>query len=225
LIVIACLLLLLLVAEERSKLLQMENNVGAATADPARQPVQPRGVARRQALLDAAVRLLAREGARAVTHRAVAAEAGTTHGAPRYWFATRDELLDEALRQLAERQVAAAEELLRQTSPTDPRERAARLAAFVTGTIAADRDATIARYELFLEAARRPTLRPALEAWGDAYARLFAAEVTAHASDPLAEAELLLNLLNGLLLREAAAPREDFERGVLLPAIERFLAL
>jgi DNA-binding transcriptional regulator YbjK len=186
--------------------------------------VQPRGAARRQALLDAAVRLLAREGARAVTHRAVAAEAGTTHGAPRYWFATRDELLDEALRQLAERQIAAAEDLLGEPSPTDLRERAARLAAFVAGTIAADRDATIARYELFLEAARRPALRPALEAWGAAYTSLFATQLTVHASDPVAEAELLLNLLNGLLLRQAATPRTDFERSVLLPAIERFLA-
>lgn len=190
----------------------------------ARSPVQARGAARRQALLDAAVKLLAREGARAVTHRAVAREAGTTHGAPRYYFATRDELLDEALRQIADRQVHAVEALLREPSPADPHARATRLAAFVAGTVTDDRDATIARYELFLEAARRPRLRPALEAWGDAYEELFAAELTAGARDPATEAELLLNLLNGLLLRQVAAPRKDFEDAVLRPAIERFLS-
>ena len=193
-------------------------------ATATRQPVQARGAARKRALLDAAVRLLARDGARAVTHRAVAHEAGTTHGAPRYYFATRDQLLDEALRTIAEEQVAAVERLLNEPSPADPSARATRLAEFIGGHIAADRDATIARYELFLEAARRPRLRSALAAWGDAYTKLFAAALTASARDPEAEAELLLNLLNGLLLRQLATPRDDFERAVLRPAIERLIA-
>jgi DNA-binding transcriptional regulator YbjK len=191
---------------------------------PARRPVQARGAARRQALLDATVRLLARDGARAVTHRAVAEEAGTTHGAPRYYFATREALLDSALREIAARQVQAVEELLRELPPAGPGERAARLAAFVGGLVSEDREGTIARYELFLETARRPGLRPALDAWGDAYVTLFAAELTAGSGDPETEAELLLNLLNGLLLRQLAAPRDDFEHAVLRPAFERFLS-
>ena len=188
-----------------------------------RLPQQQRGADRREALLDATVRLLARQGARAVTHRAVASEAGTTHGAPRYYFATRDELLDEALRRIADRQVHAIEELLNEPSPSDPGERAKRLAGFVAGMVSADPDATIARYELFLEAARRPQLRPSLENWGAAYVKLFAAELTAGAADPEREAELLLNLLNGLLLRQVATPHEDFEIAVLVPAFERFI--
>jgi len=188
-----------------------------------RLPSQRRGAARREALLDATVRLLARQGARAVTHRAVASEAGTTHGAPRYYFATRDELLDEALRRIADQQVHAVEELLREPSPPEPGERAKRLAAFVAGMVSADPDATIARYELFLAATRRPQLRPSLEAWGAAYVKLFAAELTAGAADPERDAELLLNLLNGLLLRQVAAPHDDFETVVLVPAFERFL--
>lgn len=188
-----------------------------------RLPSQARGAARREALLDATVRLLARQGARAVTHRAVASEAGTTHGAPRYYFATRDELLDEALRRIADEQVHAVEELLKEPSPPEPSERAKRMAAFVAGMVSADPDATIARYELFLEAARRPHLRPSLEAWGAAYVKLFAAELTAGAGNPERDAELLLNLLNGLLLRQVAAPHEDFKTEVLVPAFERFL--
>jgi AcrR family transcriptional regulator len=194
-------------------------------AAPARRPVQARGAARRQALLDATVRLLARDGARAVTHRAVAEEAGTTHGAPRYYFATRDALLDSALRQIADQQVHAVEELLHDPGPADPGVRAARLAAFVARLVTEDREGTVARYELFLETARRPSLRPALEAWGNAYVKLFAAELTAAAGDPETEAELLLNLLNGLLLRQLAAPRDDFEDAVLRPAFERFMSV
>jgi hypothetical protein len=89
--------------------------------------------------------------------------------------------------------------------------------------VSADPDATIARYELFLEASRRPQLRPSLEAWGAAYIKLFAAELTAGAVDPARDAELLLNLLNGLLLRQVASPHEDFESAILVPAFERFL--
>ena len=199
----------------------MLRRMGSATT--VREPAQTRGIERREALLDAAIRLLARQGARAVTHRAVAEEAGTTHGAPRYYFATRERLLDEALRRLAERQVEEVELLMREPSNPDPRLRAARLAAHLAGPLSSDRDATIARYELFLEAARRPDLRPALDAWGRAYERLLAAELTAGSDDPEQDAELLLNLLNGLLLRQAATPRADFEAAVLRPAIERFL--
>ncbi len=190
----------------------------------AREPVQERGVARRQALLDAAVRLLARDGARAVTHRAVAEEAGTTHGAPRYYFITRDQLLDEALRHIAARQVTEVERLLREAGKPGSRKRAARLAGHIAGPLASDRDAGIARYELFLEAARRPHLRPALQAWGDAYRSLLAAELAASGSaDPATDADLLLNLVNGLLLAQLATPRNDFEEAMLRPAIERFI--
>jgi DNA-binding transcriptional regulator YbjK len=200
----------------------MEKIVDGPVQRAPRRPVQSRGVARRQALLDAAVKLLAREGARALTHRAVAQEAGTTHGAPRYYFKTRGELLDEALRQIAERQVGEVEALLRGPSPADGDGKVARLARFICASVTDDRDAAMARYELFLEAARRPQLRPALDAWGDAYVRLFASELTAGARDPRTDAELLLNLLNGLILRQLAAPRDDFERAVLTPALQRF---
>jgi TetR/AcrR family transcriptional regulator, regulator of biofilm formation and stress response len=193
---------------------------GMATA--LREPAQARGIERRGALLDAAIRLLARQGARAVTLRAVAEEAGATHGAPRYYFATREALLDEALKRLAARQVEEVERLLSEHADSDPKGGAARLAAHLAGPLAGDRDATIARYELFLEAARRPQLRPALKAWGAAYERLLATQMTADRPDPEADAELLLNLLNGLLLRQAALPRRDFEAAVLRPAIERF---
>jgi AcrR family transcriptional regulator len=193
---------------------------GMATA--VREPAQARGIERRGALLDAAIRLLARQGARAVTLRAVAEEAGATHGAPRYYFATREALLDEALKRLAARQVEEVERLLSEHGDSDPEGGAARLAAHLAGPLAQDRDGTIARYELFLEAARRPQLRPALEAWGKAYERLLAAQMTANSPDPKADAELLLNLLNGLLLRQAALPRRDFETAVLRPAIQRF---
>ncbi|MER5502683.1 MULTISPECIES: TetR family transcriptional regulator [unclassified Streptomyces] len=192
--------------------------------NPVREPRPTRGAARREALLDATVRLLAREGARAVTHRAVAEEAGTTHGSARYYFGTRDRLLDEALRRLAARQIVEVQNRLSPTPDAPPHAHAARLAHYLAGAVDDDRDACIARYELFLEVARRPHLRPALDAWGDAQRRAFAVELAAAgADDPEGDAAHLLTLLNGLILEQLAAPEPDFEHTRLRPAIERYL--
>jgi hypothetical protein len=67
-------------------------------------------------------------------------------------------------------------------------------------------------------------LREAIRAWGEAHRRLLSTELRAAGSvDPETDAELLLNLLNGLLLAQLATPRPDFERALLRPAIDRFL--
>jgi AcrR family transcriptional regulator len=51
----------------------------------------------REALLDAAVRLIARKGLRGLTIRGVAEEAGVTHGLVRYYFKSRSGLIHEAM--------------------------------------------------------------------------------------------------------------------------------
>jgi TetR/AcrR family transcriptional regulator, regulator of biofilm formation and stress response len=56
----------------------------------------PRGAAR-EALCAALVRVVARSGLDGVTYRSVAKEAGLSHGAASYHFATRDEMIQEAL--------------------------------------------------------------------------------------------------------------------------------
>ena len=56
----------------------------------------PRGRAREE-LCAALVRVVARSGLDGVTYRSVAKEAGLSHGAASYHFATRDEMIQEAL--------------------------------------------------------------------------------------------------------------------------------
>ncbi len=57
---------------------------------------RPDGRRRRQAIIDATLRLIARDGVRAVRHRAVAAEAGVPVSATTYYFSDIGELLREA---------------------------------------------------------------------------------------------------------------------------------
>ncbi|MEL5956250.1 TetR family transcriptional regulator [Streptomyces sp. CLV115] len=188
-----------------------------------REPQMARGAARREALLDAATRLLAREGARALTHRAIAAEAGTTHGIARYYFGTLDQLLDEALRRLANQQVEEVRALFHELPDADVPQRITRIVQYVTGSLAHDRDSGIARYEFFLEVARRGQLQASLNEWGVAQRAAFARELRgAGSADPETDAADLLTLINGLLLEQLALPIDDFETVRLRPAIGRF---
>jgi DNA-binding transcriptional regulator YbjK len=192
------------------------------------QPVQERSEATRERLLNATLELLATGGSRAVTHRGVAEAAGAAHGSTRYYFATRDELVRAALRKLAEEDVAAvAAELERvPPGPAEPERIAKQLAALLAERIRRDPDRELSRYELFLLAAREPALRPDLDAWGDAYRRLFAS-LLAHlgSTDPETDAHLVLSVGNALLLEQAAMQRPKFETAVLRPAITRLLEL
>ena len=61
---------------------------------------------RRQDILDAAMRIVVREGVRAVRHRAVAAEAGVPLSATTYYFKDIDDLLTDTFAQYVERSAA-----------------------------------------------------------------------------------------------------------------------
>src|SRR6478752_1965391 len=74
----------------------------ASPRSPRRRPDD----GRRAQLIEAATRVVAREGVAAATTRRIAQEAGVPHGLVHYWFTGKDELLQEVvlgmLRQLEE---------------------------------------------------------------------------------------------------------------------------
>jgi AcrR family transcriptional regulator len=62
---------------------------------------------RREELIEAAIRVLVRDGVTAATTRAIAAEAGVALATLHYCFSSREELLGEAGRRITDRTVAA----------------------------------------------------------------------------------------------------------------------
>ncbi|MCI9887093.1 TetR family transcriptional regulator [Micrococcales bacterium 31B] len=60
-------------------------------------PKQQRSVARREAIINAALALIREQGVHAATHRAVAIRAGVPLAATTYYFAKRDDLLAAAI--------------------------------------------------------------------------------------------------------------------------------
>jgi AcrR family transcriptional regulator len=116
---------------------------------------------RRAALLDASIDVLAREGARGLTFRAVDQQAGVPTGTASNYFTNRDDILMQSGERVYERLV---DETVITDGLTGARDRARvtelmhelvdRVAAFPTGFLAL--------LELRLEATRRPELREML---------------------------------------------------------------
>lgn len=117
----------------------------------------PKGEARREALLDAALRVLERDGSSGVTHRAVAAEAGVPVASATYYFATLDDLYVSALQRATREQVA----LFAGIGEHDAR----KFARVIHSWAFENRAAAIAQYELLFLAMRRDALRADAEAW------------------------------------------------------------
>lgn len=70
---------------------------------------------RRQQILDAAMRIVVRDGVRGVRHRAVAAEAGVPLSATTYYFKDIDDLLTDAFAQYVQRSAAYMAKLWQNT--------------------------------------------------------------------------------------------------------------
>jgi DNA-binding transcriptional regulator YbjK len=165
-------------------------------------------VGRREQILEATLRVIGRGGRQAVTHRAVAAEAGVPLGSTTYYFDSRDDLLQQALEHVAasevERYTVLGQEL---RAVKSPKELADRLIDELVAR-AKDRIAYIAEYELWLEAGRRPELREAATNWCDAEQRSVAGAMEALGSaDPAIDASLVVAAIDGL--GERVLARED----------------
>lgn len=120
-----------------------------------------RGREREEQLLEAILRLVAREGLSAVSHRSVAEEAGIPTGSVSYYFPKRIDLVRSAFSHLAQRQLARIEA----AEAEQPAESLAAVADFATGVLTGEleRDSiapAAAEFELILAISRDPDLAP-----------------------------------------------------------------
>jgi len=167
---------------------------------------------RRQQLADAAISTLAGSGMRGLTHRAVDRTAEVPAGSCSYYFRTRRELLQAAVERLAELDIAEIDERPALTGPASTAgiaEIAEAVAGLIEHWTTTGRERMLARYELALEAPRRPELRAALHLAGSRHRAAAEKLLTAAGStDPAAHANAFVALLDGLLFNQltAAAP-------------------
>jgi len=121
----------------------------------------PFNEARRDRLADAAMEILARDGARGLTHRAVDAEAGEPPGTTSRYFRTRDALTRGVVARV--RELHFADLARAPAGPVEPGAIAGHLAGLVQAALTGSRSRHLAFSEMFLEATRRPELRAALD--------------------------------------------------------------
>ena len=141
-----------------------------ASGRPRRATRAEQRAERRGAIIDAAVLIIATRRLPALTHRAVAREAKVPLAATTYYFASKDEIVREALEALAATEVdrlAAIASTIRSVSSPD------ELAGLVAEALFPDpgeaEQRWLAQFEIYLEAARNPALRPAVEHWRAAF--------------------------------------------------------
>ncbi|MEJ2869942.1 TetR family transcriptional regulator [Actinomycetospora sp. OC33-EN08] len=148
-----------------------------------------RGATRRRELLDATLRVIARDGLAGISQRRVADEAGVPASAVMYHFASVDDLLVSTLREVNDRYLAELEAV----------STLGGLAALIASS---GRAALVAEYDLFLLAARRDDLRTEVDRW-DAALRGLAERVTPRRGDVLAA------VVNGLWLQAAVSGLDE----------------
>lgn len=149
----------------------------------------------RQALLDAAIHVVATEGLRGLTYRSVAAEAGVSHGSVQYHFGDWDTLVEQAHVHSVQRSIATAHLV---TDGADLASFAVGLAASVTD----DPETQAFQYELAVAARHRPSLMPVIERAYDAYRTAVADALTGHGlTDPVV-ADLVLAAIDGLVFQQ-----------------------
>lgn len=194
--------------------------------NPAQTSPSPAATDRRVTLADAALRLLVDRGGRGLTHRAADREAGLPEGSTSNYFPTREALLTAALHRLVELErpsVVALEALVPQ-GPFAPHRAAELLAEVVAGWLAPERaNLAVARYELFLEARRRPVFKAAFGEVRGEYLELTEQLLPASGcSDAHRHAPQLLALLDGLVLNQLLQPVTELSEADLVDSLERF---
>ena len=125
-----------------------------------------RGAARRRQLVEATLDVIEQGGIAALSHRAVAEQAGVSLASVSYHFAGLDDLISTALAHATDELVAALD--------ADGDHSLARLARLLANEVEHHRGRWIAEYELCLLALRRPHLRSQALAWHDVIADTFA---------------------------------------------------
>jgi len=176
---------------------------------------------RREEILRAALRLIGSRGMHGFTHRDVASEADVPLGSTTYYFATKEDLLRDALR------LFVAEEAARMRAAAQRFEGVRAEPEQVVDAIVAEIGATlrrpveqVAQFELYLEATRTPQLADVARESFAAYEAIGVAALRAAGTrDPERLAPLFLGLIEGLMFRQLVEPRSDWVESVLKPRI------
>jgi DNA-binding transcriptional regulator YbjK len=200
-----------------------------ATQSRGKTRTAPDPARRKTEIADAALSVLAADGSRGLTHRAVDEAAGLPSGSTSNYFRTRDALLEAAARRHAELDAPPPGDVESATVPphslTRRQVRELVLAALDHVLEPELRPMLAARYELTLESTRRPSLHPVMNESRTHFVGL--ATTLLRASDcktPEAHAAQLVALMDGITADQLQDTETSLDRAGIEEAIDRFLS-
>ncbi|ASR37260.1 hypothetical protein BAY61_22210 [Prauserella marina] len=188
-------------------------------------PLRPRQTVRKQRAADAAIEVIAADGLRGLTHRAVDVRADLPSGSTSSCFRTRLALLKAVLDRMVELDSEMLDRIPVSGWSLAGRAGRAAIVDMLTGVLeyalGPARSRTIARLELYLDATRHRELEAELIAANRGFVERVAAGMrAANVADPERAARLLTAQLDGLLYDALARPfldggdRDTLRRGI-----------
>lgn len=180
---------------------------------------------RRQRIAEAALVVIARDGGRGLSHRAVDAELGLPVGSTSYYFRTRKALLDAAVARLVERDQADVSELFASLQARGvPLEPAVLVRELVRRWSRKDNRTSLrARFELLLEAGRVGPEHPLIAARSQFLRSAQAMFTGLGARTPAISARRLIASVEGLLLDELIRAQSAAALEQAVTGLERWL--
>jgi DNA-binding transcriptional regulator YbjK len=184
----------------------------------------------REAIVAATVRIVARDGVGAVTHRRVAQEAGVSLSSTTWHFASKEDILLAALRWTAQREIERVGEMAARIEAASPDgfdavAWAHALTAWVIEQATGEeRATTVALYRLQLETLGRPDAVEVHREWGAGLAAVGEAVLgEAGSATPELDTRVVVAALDGLRLSVLSAREQGEDVDWLEPAILRLV--
>lgn len=162
----------------------------------------------REAIVEATVRIVAREGVAAVTHRRVATEAGVALSSTTWHYATKADILEAALLWTAEHEVARIAGIANRLGPLDLEAWAEALSDWLLEQLSSERELTVALYRLQAEQLGSPGALAVHRDWGRGL-RGLAEQVLGDV--PSIDVRLVIAALDGLRITALASGETDPE--------------
>lgn len=168
----------------------------------------------RDAIVAATVRIVAREGVAAVTHRRVAAEAGVALSSTTWHFATKGDILEAALDWTATREVESIRAIADRLGDGDfdPSAWADELGDWLVEQVTGEREIAVALYRLQVELLDSASAAEVHHDWGEGL-RTVGERVLEHSATatPDLDVRLIVAALDGLRMAVLSTGEQDVE--------------
>jgi DNA-binding transcriptional regulator YbjK len=176
----------------------------------------------REAIVAATVRIVAREGVAAVTHRRVAKEAGVSLSSTTWHYATKTDILQAALSWTARREVERIRAIAERLGDAgfDPSAWAGELAEWLIEEVTGGRELAVALYRLQVELLDSAAAAKVHHEWGEGL-RTVGERALAHSPTrtPELDVRLIAAALDGLRMGVLSSGEQDVDW--LRPVVRR----